>query len=360
MTELTFASRTATALTLLDDDGNEYLLPVDNTLLHEVRAALQQQSGASQVRPAEIQRLLRRGLSVPEVAAETGYQQEDVERFAPPVERELSYILDRAFAVPVRTTGGQLETGEKFGETIAARLVSLGANEVKWRACQDAKRRWRITVDYSVYGEQLTAVWGFDSAKKQLTAANESAAELSKQQVADPLIPSKPRAVSSTAAAPTQQQEPEKVATVTEFPDFGGAVIAPEDEYDFEFGEPLETSNLDETANLLEALRQRRGEREREIYTGAEQAADLAAPLWQEESESVAAAQPDVAESAGTVVDAEQQYDTSAYERLSDGVNLKKPHPEPAETVAEKPKKRGRTAIPSWDEILFGTRPDDN
>lgn len=373
MTELTFERRTANALVLLDENGNEFLLPADEALLSEVRAIVAAQRGIKKVRPAEIQKLLRQGLSAQEVAAETGFDIDDIERFAPPVLAEMEYILERAFEVTVRTKTAAITDDEKFGEVISERLFALAAEHPTWRSWKDEETGWHIGLEFISYGVLHNAVWRFDHNKLLLTANNADAVNLSKQQLNDTLIPAKPRALPET---------PKSTAAVTAFPELPPHSAA-EEQLDVEFGDFTHPADdLGETANLLEALRQRRSEREQHLQETS-QLEILEPPLWETMPQANTTEQQVIktentseitaAEAAGyeplSSVTKPLTANISAVTNAADTVNT----PNAAETknlnvtssdtssveTAEKPKKKGRTAIPSWDEILFGTRSDE-
>ena len=88
-----------------------------------------------------------------------------------------------------------------------------------------------------------------------------------------------------------------------------------------------ETVRHDQTADLLEALRRRRGERE--------------APSFDE----------DLGQSASVhVVEFDLEIDESPIE----------PEPAPRQRTGGFGAKKGRPSMPSWDEIVFGARSDDD
>jgi hypothetical protein len=83
-----------------------------------------------------------------------------------------------------------------------------------------------------------------------------------------------------------------------------------------------------QTADLLEALRRRRGERESASF----------------DDEDARAAHP----STGSI-------------RIVDiPLDEEQPAPSPRSTQPQPRVKKGRATMPSWDEIVFGARPDDD
>lgn len=377
MSELKFSRRTETALVLLDEDGNEFKLPVDDALLSEVRHVIQHQRGIVKVNPATIQNLLRQGKTVKEVTEITGYDLENIERFAPPVLAELEYVLEQAMQVPVRTSNKSSANGEIFGTVIEERLAALGATQISWRAFKDPEKGSQISLEYTLYGTQNQALWAFNMVKSQLAPENDEALELSKQQVSDVLIP-KPRAILHPAANIKDNEphesdgEGQHSAQVTEFPDFGAGSAPNPQPLDW----PLPLAESDETepgetANLLEQLRIRRSEREKERQTVDMQHINnvLTPPIWDATATEQAAAPVTDLQDDGSNTDANNS--DADYERLSDATKALQTdinnETAPQKTAQQEPepeaanaKKRGRQAMPTWDEILFGTRSDQD
>jgi hypothetical protein len=116
-------------------------------------------------------------------------------------------------------------------------------------------------------------------------------------------------------------------------------------------GDDADTADVSQTADLLEALRRRRGERE-------------AAP--RDELEAAKAAHPstgsirivdvplDFSADSAPEPDDELAPRTTAPSAVGPGIGAAN------DTGPVKSARRGRTAMPSWDEIVFGARPDDD
>ncbi len=101
-----------------------------------------------------------------------------------------------------------------------------------------------------------------------------------------------------------------------------------------------ESGDVSATADLLDALRRRRGERE---------------AAANEDWESSRAAHP----STGSIRIVDVPLDVSDDEVSGDDADVEIEVDTPAST--SKPgARRGRAAMPSWDEIVFGARPDDD
>jgi hypothetical protein len=99
---------------------------------------------------------------------------------------------------------------------------------------------------------------------------------------------------------------------------------------------------MNQTADLLEALRRRRGERE--------------SAAFEDDTPTIAPTHP----STGSIRIVSVPLDVPSSEKHNDDPDgRRKTAPQPTLPQAGKSRK-GRQAMPSWDEIVFGARPDDD
>jgi hypothetical protein len=146
--------------------GERFSLPVDerlraaargdNTRLGQIATELE-----SQMRPREIQTRIRAGESVEQVAAAAGLPEHRVERFAYPVLLERSRTADLAQrAHPVREDGPDVQT---LGEVVAHAFGTRGqdysvANWDSWRG-EDGK--WVVQLSWAAGRSENRAHWSF-------------------------------------------------------------------------------------------------------------------------------------------------------------------------------------------------------
>ncbi|KIP52957.1 septation protein SepH [Leucobacter komagatae] len=290
MDELRVLRREEGSLILANELGEEYRLAIDEEVAQEVRLATRRAAATARVRPREIQALLRAGKTRSEVAAETGLDEADVERFEEPVRAEQRYMLDLAHAVTVRTdpaasadTPSANDGEQRFGQVISERLIGLGNTINLWRSWRDEDAGWLIGLEFDSRDGDHDAVWSFDHKKRVLSPLTPDATNLSKiGDLGDRLIP-KLRAVDNEQ---NERREPEtfdpdallaptaEVQPIT--PDTDQAAAASEDaplspDAEYERRREIDTlaintpddrdGDLSQTADLLDALRRRRGER---------------------------------------------------------------------------------------------------
>lgn len=397
MDELRVVRREDQSLIVANEAGEEFQLIVDSSLLTDLRHLARQASGGARVNPREIQALVRAGKSRAEIIDLTGAEESDIERYEEPVLAERRFILSTAQSVPVRTSPSE-QSEEEFGVVIAERLVGLIASNIEWTSWRDEDAGWMIGLNFDSHGASHNAVWAFEHRKRLLSPLTPDAVTLSKQgEVGDRLIP-KLRAVDSSDAQArfdsdafdrtalqgidpedASEQDPEAqrespseendspaaspMSAATEAAVRAGhpstasiPIISAEDEFArrreidqraIKSPEPVQ-QDLGQTADLLDALRKRRGARDQAPQDSAVQSPAEAgaedfqpAPLrgigeWQEES-----AQPEPLD-------------------LPPANDEAPPAPSKSQQPEQTKRGKGRSSIPSWDDILFGTRSEDD
>ncbi|MFC0678097.1 septation protein SepH [Lysobacter korlensis] len=340
------------ALLVASDSGETFRLRVDEVFHSQVRRATHDHSIDRRLSPKEIQAHIRAGMSADDVAAVTGAPLDYIQRFEGPVLAERAYVVESALGVAVHTAAAEIDpltAPTTFGSVIRERLADLNAVGERWASWKEEGGGWIVKLAFSIDHVDHDARWSFDPKKHLLSPLNTEATSLSQQEdVGRTLIP-RLRAVSHTdessrfdSAAFTVSEDESRTVTP--------AVPTPAQQPPVHHTEPLPhtapvpTQSLlgmttdpgivktGHTADLLEALRRRRGEREAATY---------------EEFEDVKSPQT----SGGGI-------------RLVDVPLDDFPAPEPQDTqpqprLQKTGKRSGRVTMPSWDEIVFGARPDD-
>ena len=251
MRELKVTDVDGATLVVTDDEGNEFRVPVDETSLRRLRHSRSTEDGP-RVSPKDIQAHLRAGLSNEEISALTGATLDLIQRFETPVLAEREFIITSALAVPTQNTV-ETDTGNfstAFGTVITQRLHSLNATAERWATWKEETGSWVVKLEFTANGIEHDARWSFEPRKRTLTPVNSDASTLSqKGELSTGLIP-KLRAV-GTDSADTVVVEP--LQAVEQEPQASPVVAAPAVE---------ETKEHSPTADLLEALRKRRNERD--------------------------------------------------------------------------------------------------
>ena len=328
------------ALLVATDDGTRFRVPIDEVLQSRLRQAIPDPGTGRKLAPREIQAHIRSGMSAQDVAAITGVPLDYIQKFEGPVLAEREFVVTAALAVPVHTAAdtGPL-SGSTFGTVIRERLHDLGAINERWASWKEVGGGWIVKLSFTAEEIDHDARWRFDPKKSALSPLNNEAITLSQQGESQGALIPRLRAVSGD----------DREADNSRFD--SGAFDLDDDSLTFHdepqqlgrFGsnapvehEPVHDHN--QTADLLEALRRRRGEREAANFADDENSHPSRNP------------QQGGIRLVDVPLDGFAPDDT-------DGDRSTAPQPV---IPTKAPARKGRTAMPSWDDIVFGARPDDD
>lgn len=329
-------------LVVATDAGERFALEADDTLRSQLRR-LQRADEPRTARPSprDIQARIRSGLSAQEVAEVLGARLEDVQRYEGPVLAEREHIVTQALAVPV-LIGGELDadTQPTFGTAVRAKLADAGAIGEHWTSWRDDSG-WVVKLEFTANDVDHDARWSFDPRRSTLSPQNSDATQLSRQgALPEGLIP-RLRALDAS---------PLKDSSRFDSGAFGPRRLDPDADIVNREGRSTATAAVQEaaikrapdhavtsaeTADLLEALRRRRGLREPMPGAAPEGVAEEAAPA-----------------------------PAALFDALEPGYDETTPDDAAAETtddtvLTDAARRKGRTSMPSWDEIVFGARTED-
>lgn len=348
------------ALIAASDDGDRYRVEIDAVMQTKIRQLQGQRAANTRVSPREIQAHIRAGMTREQAAAATGASVEDVERYELPVLAERDHVLSQALAAPVNIAGDDA-TSHTFGGVIRERLAALNARDERWACWKDEIQGWIVKVEFTAEEIDHDARWSFDLRGQALSPLNSEANTLSQHgEIRGGLIP-KLRAV-DTSAEPTDQSRFDSGAFVLADDALGIDTVSAPPEHSLPTAtaaamnrEDEPAHNPNDTADLLEALRKRRGERE--AMPEFDVFADDANATVVIERETLIVERETI----------ETAIDTPVTDSLW-GAAAKPGHegefagePAPVAGIEDAPKRRnGRTSLPSWDEIVFGSHGDEH
>ncbi len=332
-------------LVLATESGERFALPLDDVLRGELRKARREpDTRAARPGPREIQSHIRAGLTTEEVAELLGARIEDVARFEGPVLAEREHIVAQALAVPVLlATDLEADAQATFGTAVRTKLAEAGAVGERWTSWKEPNG-WIVKLEFAASEIDHDARWAFEPRRSTLAPLNSDAVQLSRQgSLPEGLIP-RLRALDtpppkddtrfdSGAFGPRRMPEP---PADIEAPDVPTPVSPAVQQAAIKRAtEPVATTSV-ETADLLEALRRRRGQRE--PLPGTEEAT------------------PERTHSPVALFDAlEPGYDETPTESEAPAVDYR----EPAVAGDGGRRPKGRASLPSWDEIVFGARTEE-
>jgi hypothetical protein len=329
------------ALVLATESGQRFTLAVDDVLRSELKRAHRHAERAeprgARPSPRDIQARVRAGLSAAEVAEALGVTLEDVARYEGPVLAEREHMVGQALAVPVLVAGDLDDGSPTFGGAVRMKLAEAGATGERWTSWKD-ETGWILKLEFTAADVDHDARWSFDPRRSTLSPLNADASQLSRQgSLPEGLIP-RLRALDVPQPKDDSRFDsgafgPRRLQVETDDESAPAAASSVTDAAIKRAPEQSQTSS--ETADLLEALRRRRGQR---------------APLPSEADEV-----PTTSEPVALFDALEPGYDPAEEEAPT-----REPEPERAHATQGDARRKGRTAMPSWDEIVFGARTEDS
>ncbi|MEU7180583.1 MULTISPECIES: septation protein SepH [Streptomyces] len=337
-------SNDGTRLVLKAADSTEYTLPIDERLRAAVRndrARLGQIEieVESHLRPRDIQARIRAGSSAEEVAQLAGIPVDRVRRFEGPVLAERAFMAERARKTPVRRPGEN--TGPQLGEAVAERLLLRGADKesAQWDSWRRDDGTWEVLLVYRIAAEPRSATWTYDPPRRLVQAVDDEARALigEADDTPEPSFPFVPR------IARLPRDRPLDRALDRQMPDRGER-SAPGSGDEAEPEEAISERERDSLTSLLEAVPSFRGD-----MIVPESAKT---PHGDEAMEDEVEEPPAPAASAG----AGSAYADVLMPRAVAGHRDRLTGTTDRQAEADGVRPGRRAAVPSWDEIVFGTR----
>ena len=302
-------------LVFTDSEGRRYTTPITDELRGAVRRDRPRIEAVSEdkpLRPREIQALLRAGARAVDIAREHNVEVSQITRYEAPVQAEKDYALSRALSSHI----GSLPDSPVMGDLVVDRLAARGVSpdSLNWSASRQADSPWVIQLTFVQGADEHAAQWRLPSSG-HLEAIDEEARWLTET--------ASPTGVQTFAALPTPA--------------------------------PLPTADEDDMQQreaLIDQLNSQRGKPQEIEYDIDEDEEDEDLPHLPAGVESLAARIHSLTEA--------RRSSTQADEETQSGAQTDEP-PLPLEQLedvpsAPAPKKSKRRSVPSWDEIVFGSR----
>jgi len=336
MEELKVIGVESGSLLVASEEGARYRVAIDDVLQSRLRQSSPEPGTARKLSPREIQAHIRAGMSGEDVAAITGAPLEYVQRYEGPVLAEREFVIESALAVPVQLAveADPLAGAVTFGSVIRRRLADAHAIGERWASWKEEGAGWIVKLTFVAETIERDARWSFDPKKSALAPLNQEAISLSQQgDLPTTLVP-------RLRAVPLDEQSESTrfdsgAFTVGSSADETGPLL--ESVPYGRVGEDPAPVKKNQTADLLEALRKRRGERD---------------PMDPDPGESIAS-HP----STGTV----RLIDVPLDSTDAGSIDALRTKPTARESGPHGRRgSKGRQSMPSWDEIVFGARTDDD
>lgn len=304
------------------------MLPVDDRLRAAVRGQFSRLGQyeievENPLRPKEIQARIRAGESAESIAQAAGIPVERVRWFESPVLQEREYMARQAQLALVRRPG-ESSPGPTLGDLVAERIgvTQLESGEATWDSWKREDNTWQVKLSFRVMGEEHVAHWIYEPRRRSVTPYDEEAVRfLSADDRDAPALPATPEA---TVTPFTPRSAPDRDA-------------APSSNTPVAESKETETSATPHSPMTKERVRPT----EDSVFP---------APVPERRHRSGSTPTP--------VPSSPTQRNTTASQRAS------RPEPSLSKATAGAPqqprRKRGRrTSVPSWDEIMFGSKRSD-
>lgn len=407
MIELELLGANGGSVVMTDQAGERYSLVIDDALRAAVRrdrpASLPRPSQSPEpdaapttpARPKDLQALMRAGASAEEVAAATGQDVEHVRRFEGPVLAERGWAVEQARLCRI----GWEKDSPLLGELVVDRLATRGVDpeSLEWDALREGREPWQILVTFLEGDAERRATWTLDLPARTVAATDDEARWLTESGAAG----RRPAVFDQDSEAPgaSAHERTAHGSAPAEQPP-APAPSAADHEHDDDArrdaasGDPTGSSDRvdSDTDALLADLASNRGRRvEVEIpeddedepgsQGAAAEADDATSPHGQarvfsmqdrrrafagnhpagtklHQGEDAPAAQTSpTAPSRAAAPQAEMDAPTAEVAEVTEhGTQDALPEMPPA--PKPKPKRRPRRSVPSWDEIVFGAKPE--
>jgi hypothetical protein len=279
-------------------------------------------------RPRDIQARIRGGESAEEVAAAAQTTVDAIMGFAAPVLAERAHVAQNAQRSSIRRRSTEATTAAgTLDQAARTHLSNVGVrvDDVEWDAWRREDGRWTLVAQYAVSGSPRRAEFTYDQPGRYVVADNQEARLLTGEASVAPESAGTPgRRLSSVPNEPRPPRADDELPLGDE--ELGDDAI-----------ELVRDRALDPAADHGDA----------DWIAEPAAAEPTAAP-----TDEAGPAERDVAETGPASAD--EVEDTGPVDLPREAEPAAPAAAEPSEGRRPKPHRKGRSSVPSWDEIMFG------
>ncbi|GAA2035636.1 septation protein SepH [Yaniella flava] len=390
-------------LVLSTSDGEEFYLPITDALRNAATRPIGRPSAAAadeaaeELSPREIQAMLRAGATIDELAVHHDVNRERLEVYATPIVAERDWIARQAQELEVAAPQLGNHAYESvfgddpalLGEMVAHRLEAMGLDPetVEWDAWRETDSAlWTISANFSIQGlgdssigDPPPALWTYKLQSQHLENANRWAQVLSEFGPADsPVAATTPRnRLSTVTDAPYNVESDSSASDSQQHADHEsheelldvlqarrGQRLGVDEESDDELAAMI---TRDEEPATLQRPKLVVSHDEDDVATDDQEMSDWTTEIeiaWSDEDaddparwngQEVVAGhfEADDSEQDDESTDQQLEGQTDVFDDMGDEDTA-----EALKTTEPSGKSRRRPTVPSWDEIIFGTRKD--
>ncbi|GAA3757956.1 hypothetical protein HDA32_001852 [Spinactinospora alkalitolerans] len=173
--------------------GTRFMLPVDDRLRAAVRGQFSRLGQyeievENPLRPKEIQARIRSGETAEAIAEAAGIPIERVRWFEGPVLQEREFMWQQAQRATVRRQG-ESSTGPALGDLVADRIGrhQLETGDAVWDSWKREDNAWQLKLTFLAGGEEHLAHWVYEPRRRCVTPNDEEAVRFSSPEAEGPL-----------------------------------------------------------------------------------------------------------------------------------------------------------------------------
>ncbi|WP_022867928.1 septation protein SepH [Schaalia vaccimaxillae] len=371
------------SLVFTDENGERYSVQITDELRGATRRDRPRIEAAPSIaaqalRPREIQSMLRAGATVEEIASGHGMDPASVRRFEAPVQAEKNYALQRALA----STVGNTPDGPTMGDLVVDRLAARGVDpdSLEWKAQREASGPWQICLTFVQGAAERGAHWlltsggGIEAVDQEAQWLTETVSQTPAASIFTPLpaperdeadleeVRAREAILDQLNAARGKRQEIEYDLDEDEGFDeiFGDDAEADSDE---DSSDPAPSTISARIYSIAQARTKDQADRGPlpttaqipEVATDSGESKRMdPSVFWLPDSQVTPVAdspvEPVLEEKAG-------EAEASGSEDVAQNDALPGLETLDASEAPKKKAKKGRRSVPSWDEIVFGSKP---
>lgn len=390
-------------LVLVATTGERYLLPIEEELRSIVRqhrrkvAAVLEVKNPGSIRPREIQSMIRAGATAEEVASAAGVDLEHVKRYEDPVLSERIWAWQQAGETRVSSDPDAPELRDLVIDRLATRGVDPAS--LHWDATRQPGEEWVVHLEFVQDAKNFEANWEFDMDNRVLTALDEQSRWLT--ETATPagsetllrrsIFPAKSPSEESSSAGSADnatggassaaaggsadsatsgvmRSHPENTSQTTSRTSLEARTEALLDELNAARGTRLTvvTGEEDDDVSAMEAAIASGFREDAPAETLQTGVSPTSAAVTKLPSRPVAKPKTGQATTENTAATPLAPHESATENTPPPDTGVlpgmeqsgEQLHPTPAKSAPPKRSRAGRAQMPSWDEIMFGSKSD--
>lgn len=369
MIELEFLGRSGDGLSIIftDEEGERYSADITDELRSALRRGHPRTEGArnsstnTSLRPRDIQALLREGISAAEISEQQDMELSAITKYESPVLAERAWIISKAQLARV----GEGPDAPVLEDLVIDRLAARGVDHttLSWAALRRPGEEWEVSLTFTQGAIEQTATWNVTSDGNAIKAIDQEAQWLT--ETASPLAPV------SAFFPPRVHEFKEEVAEVEDLLEDANSrrgkrqpIIEEVEEIGDIDPQPATNIRAFFSARPIPTSTEIIDDESDGDDAGPESARDQTAPETDETTKPLQSlgevTEPVTSTSTSRTTLTAPKQDVPLIESPKEPEEIAETAAEipPVEDTVKRKKSRKRQPVPTWDEIVFGSKND--